>query len=54
MPFPMKILPAEANFGVVRENSLYELRIEVKNEDIMCQRIAIKRPKTNMVKAFLS
>ena len=48
------INPVEANFGVVRENATYELKIDIKNEDVLCQRIAVKRPKTNFVKAYLN
>lgn len=47
-------MPTEANFGVVRENATYELKIEIKNEDVLCQRIAVKRPHTNFVRAYLN
>lgn len=44
----------EANFGVVRENGTFELKIDIKNEDVMVQRIVVKRPRTNFVKAYLN
>lgn len=39
---------------MVKENATYELKLEIKNEDVLCQRIAVKRPRTNFVKAYLN
>ena len=39
------ITPAEANFGVLLEKRTYELKIDIKNEDVISQRLTIKRPK---------
>lgn len=48
------INPIEANFGVLHERKNYELKITIKNEDVISQRITLKRPKTIYVKVAIS
>ena len=50
----MQINPVEANFGPVGAGKTYELKLDIKNEDIISQRITIKRPKSLFVKAVIS
>lgn len=46
------ILPIQANFGFLKEGSVYEMHITIKNEDIMAARVTIKSAGTKYVKVF--
>ena len=45
-------MPITARFGFLREGTVYELAIYVKNEDIMASRISIKPANTKYIKVF--
>lgn len=50
--FYKKIVPVSARFGYVKVGGYYEMIINVKNEDIIAQRINIKQPETKYIKVF--
>lgn len=49
-----KITPVQADFGYLKQGKSYQLRITVKNEDILAQRLVVKKPRSINVKAMMS
>lgn len=43
------IIPVSARFGTLKADHIYELKITVKNEDVLAQRIVIKNARTKYV-----
>lgn len=49
------IHPISARFGLVKIGGEYEIKINVKNEDLLAQRIQIKQPeKDKFCRAFMT
>ncbi|CAD8197924.1 unnamed protein product [Paramecium octaurelia] len=47
------IYPISVQFGELRQNGIYEFKINVKNEDIMTQRIVLKQPQNSNIKVLM-
>lgn len=48
------ITPVEAEFGYLKEGRSYELKINVKNEDILAQRLVVKKSRNINIKVVMS
>jgi hypothetical protein len=46
------ITPVKARFGDLQAGKLYQMKISVKNEDVMAQRITVRPCSTKYAKAF--
>ena len=47
------IVPVSARFGTIKMGGEYELVINVKNEDVLAQRINVRPPRTKYVRVFM-
>lgn len=52
--FFIQINPVEADFGYLKEGRWYEFKINVKNEDILAQRLVVKRARNINVKVMMN
>ncbi len=50
----LHILPAKIRFGQLRLGGKYQTQVVIKNEDILQQRVTIKQPKLDTIKAVMS
>ena len=49
----LSVIPIAARFGSLKQGGLYQIKISVKNEDILAQRINLKQPQSRFAKVFM-
>lgn len=49
----IQINPINVRFGILRVGRIYEIKVTVKNEDVLAQRVVIKQPSTKYARAFM-
>ncbi|EGR30654.1 hypothetical protein IMG5_126590 [Ichthyophthirius multifiliis] len=50
----ISIIPCQVNFGVLKNDRIYQTKIVIKNEDILAQRVVLKQPQSQYIKVFLN